>query len=114
MHVPMVFGCSVSGTSILEISSVPGAVMITAVSKWRASTPNAMYAAMMPPETCAMPLVMMVISSDCVSHADGSTPTSELRLNMQEAMQENCEVYRTAASLTVGQRRIADLWSGES
>ena len=38
---PMVFGCSVSGTSILEMSSVPGAVMITAVSRCRASTPNA-------------------------------------------------------------------------
>src|SRR5882762_8729854 len=64
--VPMVFGCSVSGTSIFEISRVPGAVMMTAVSRCRASTPNAIYAAIIPPETCAMPLVMIVISSDCV------------------------------------------------
>ena len=36
---------------------------------------------------------------------------SELRLGMQKAMQENCEVYRTAASLSAGQRRITMLWS---
>ena len=42
---------------------VPGEVMMTAESRWRASTPCAMYMAMMPPETWAMPLVMMVISS---------------------------------------------------
>ncbi len=30
---PAVFGCSVSGTSILAISSVPGAVMMTALSR---------------------------------------------------------------------------------
>ena len=49
---------------------------------------------------------------DHLRHADGSTPMSELRLSMQKAMQENCEVYRTAASLSEGQRRIATLWSG--
>ena len=37
---------------------------------------------------------------------------SELRLGMQKAMQESCEVYRTAASLREGQRRITTLWSG--
>ncbi len=36
---------------------------MTAESRCSASTPCAMYMAMMPPETCAMPLVMMVISS---------------------------------------------------
>ena len=49
---------------------------------------------------------------DHLRHANGSTPTSELRLNMQKAMQENCEVYRAASSLSVGRQRIADLWSG--
>ena len=49
---------------------------------------------------------------DRLRHAHGGTPTSELRLNMQKAMQENCEVYRTAASLREGQRRITTLWSG--
>jgi succinate dehydrogenase / fumarate reductase flavoprotein subunit len=51
---------------------------------------------------------------DHLRHANGSTPISELRLNMQKAMQENCEVYRAAPSLSVGQRRIADLWSGRA
>ena len=48
---------------------VPGAVMITAVSRCRASIPNAMYAAMIEPETCAMPEVMTVISSERVMRA---------------------------------------------
>ena len=46
---------------------VPGAVMMTAARRWRGSTPWAMYMAMIPPETWAMPLVMMVISSLRVS-----------------------------------------------
>ena len=40
--LPMVCGVSVSGTSIFAIMIVPGAVMMTAVSRWRASMPNAM------------------------------------------------------------------------
>ena len=61
--LPSVAGTSVSGTSILAIRIVPGEVMITAESRCRASTPCEMYMAMMPPETCAMPLVMITISS---------------------------------------------------
>ncbi len=56
-------GTAVSGTSILAMRMVPGEVMITAESRCRASTPWEMYMAMMPPETWAMPLVMMVINS---------------------------------------------------
>ncbi len=37
---PIVFGTSVSGTNILAIMIVPGAVMMTAVSRCLASTPN--------------------------------------------------------------------------
>ena len=40
--VPIVSGASVSGTKILAIISVPGAVMITAVSRCSASMPNRM------------------------------------------------------------------------
>ena len=64
--VPIVSGVSVSGTNSFDIISVPGAVMMTAVSRCFGSMPNAMYAAMMPPEMCAMPDVMTVMSSDCV------------------------------------------------
>ena len=45
---------------------VPGAVMITAVSRCRASIPKAMYATMIEPEMWAIPDVMTVISSDRV------------------------------------------------
>ena len=64
--VPAVLGCSVSGTSILEMRIVPGAVMMTALSTWRGSAPKAKYAAMIDPETCAMPLVITVINSERV------------------------------------------------
>ena len=64
--MPRVSGTAVSGTNIFAIMSVPGAVMITAVSRCFGSMPKAMYAAMMPPEMCAMPEVITVISSDCV------------------------------------------------
>ena len=63
---PMVSGTPVSGTNILAIMIVPGAVMITAVSRCLASMPNRMYAAMMPPEMCAIPAVITVMSSDSV------------------------------------------------
>ena len=45
---------------------VPGAVMITAVSRCLASMPKAMYAAMMDPEMWAIPEVITVISSERV------------------------------------------------
>ena len=38
--------------------------------------------------------------------ADGSTPTSELRLEMQKAMQENCAVFRTGEVLEEGCERM--------
>ena len=40
--VPIVLGDSVSGTNIFAIISVPGAVMMTAVSRCFASMPNRM------------------------------------------------------------------------
>ena len=52
---PSVSGFSVSGIISLAIRIVPGAVMTTAVRMCRISTLNATYAAMIPPETWAMP-----------------------------------------------------------
>ena len=43
--------------------------MITAERRSLALMPKRMYAAMMPPETCAMPEVMMVMSSERVALA---------------------------------------------
>jgi succinate dehydrogenase/fumarate reductase flavoprotein subunit len=42
-------------------------------------------------------------------NADGSTPTSELRGEMQRAMQENCAVFRTGDVLEEGCRRMQEV-----
>ena len=47
---------------------------------------------------------------DRCRHADGSTGTAELRLEMQRIMQNNCAVFRTGEVLEEGQRLLADLW----
>ena len=52
---------------LAEGGIVPGAVMMTAVRMCSARTPYSMYAAITPPETCAMPEVITVSNSDRVS-----------------------------------------------
>ncbi len=47
---------------------------------------------------------------DRVRHADGGTPTAELRLEMQKAMQEDAAVFRTQETLEQGCRRLDDAW----
>jgi succinate dehydrogenase / fumarate reductase flavoprotein subunit len=49
---------------------------------------------------------------DRYRHASGGTPTAELRLNMQRAMQEDCAVFRTQKTLEQGHKRIHDVWKG--
>jgi len=48
---------------------------------------------------------------DRFRHADGDTPTAELRLRMQKTMQTNCTVFRTGAVLEEGVRMIDDIWA---
>ena len=43
---------------------------------------------------------------DRLRHADGSTPTAALRLEMQQAMQEDAAVFRTSDSLSSGVKRL--------
>jgi succinate dehydrogenase / fumarate reductase flavoprotein subunit len=43
---------------------------------------------------------------DRLRHADGSTPTAALRLEMQQAMQEDAAVFRTGESLASGVKRL--------
>jgi len=43
---------------------------------------------------------------DRIRQANGSTPTSAIRLNMQRTMQNNCAVFRTATVLSEGKRLI--------
>jgi succinate dehydrogenase / fumarate reductase flavoprotein subunit len=45
-------------------------------------------------------------------HASGSTPTAELRGEMQRTMQNNCAVFRTGEVLDEGHKLIHEVWSG--
>ncbi len=47
---------------------------------------------------------------DKVRHADGANPTSDVRLEMQRAMQKDAAVFRTAESLADGVKAIAGIW----
>ncbi len=47
---------------------------------------------------------------DKLRHADGSTPTAELRLDMQRTMQNNCAVFRTGEVLEEGRNLINKVW----
>ena len=49
---------------------------------------------------------------DHYRHADGKTPTAELRLRMQRTMQTNCAVFRTSDVLEEGRKGIEEVWSG--
>ena len=51
---------------------------------------------------------------DHFRHADGSTPTSELRLEMQRTMQENCAVFRSGEVLEEGCQRMRKVVKGMS
>ncbi len=47
---------------------------------------------------------------DRLRHADGTTPTAQLREKMQRAMQEDAAVFRTQESLEKGCERISAIW----
>jgi succinate dehydrogenase / fumarate reductase flavoprotein subunit len=49
---------------------------------------------------------------DKFRHANGSTPTADLRLKMQTVMQNNCAVFRTGAILEEGHRLIHEVYQG--
>jgi succinate dehydrogenase / fumarate reductase flavoprotein subunit len=49
---------------------------------------------------------------DHFRHADGGTPTAELRLRMQKVMQEDCAVFRTGEVLEQGVKRIGETFAG--
>jgi succinate dehydrogenase / fumarate reductase flavoprotein subunit len=49
---------------------------------------------------------------DRYRHADGGTPTAELRLRMQKTMQSNCAVFRTAEVIEEGRTGIQEVWRG--
>ena len=47
---------------------------------------------------------------DGVRYSKGSAKTSNLRLEMQRAMQENCAVFRTGKILDEGIKRVKNVW----
>ncbi len=47
---------------------------------------------------------------DRLRHANGSTPTAELRDRMQKAMQEDAAVFRTQETLEQGCKRVSKIW----
>ncbi len=47
---------------------------------------------------------------DRFRHADGDTPTAQLRLDMQRVMQSNCAVFRTGEVLAEGKELIHKVW----
>ncbi|HWU50019.1 MAG TPA: succinate dehydrogenase flavoprotein subunit [Asticcacaulis sp.] len=49
---------------------------------------------------------------DKFRYASGSTPTAELRLKMQRAMQEDAAVFRTGETLQQGVRRLDEVFAG--
>ena len=51
---------------------------------------------------------------DRMRHANGGTPTAELRDKMQRAMQEEAAVFRTQETLAEGCKRISQIWDGMS
>ncbi len=48
---------------------------------------------------------------DRFRHASGATPTAELRLDMQKAMQEDAAVFRTGETLQKGVDRLHDIFA---
>ena len=51
---------------------------------------------------------------DAARHADGGTPTAELRDRMQKVMQTNCAVFRTGEVLEEGRDLIGEVWTGSA
>jgi succinate dehydrogenase / fumarate reductase flavoprotein subunit len=47
---------------------------------------------------------------DRLRHADGASPTAQLRDRMQRIMQEDAAVFRTAETLQSGVKRMSELW----
>lgn len=50
---------------------------------------------------------------DHYRHADGSTPTAELRMNMQKTMQDHAAVFRTGDVLNEGVAKIDQVYAGK-
>jgi succinate dehydrogenase / fumarate reductase flavoprotein subunit len=48
---------------------------------------------------------------DRYRHAKGGSPTAQIRLEMQKAMQSDCAVFRTSETLSQGVERMRKIWA---
>ena len=62
------------------------------------------------PATSDQALERIIDRFDRLRHANGGTPTAELRDQMQRAMQEDAAVFRTEDTLQQGVKRISKIW----
>ena len=62
------------------------------------------------PATSDAALERIIDRFDRLRHANGGTPTAELRDSMQRAMQEDAAVFRTEETLQQGVKRISKIW----
>jgi len=68
------------------------------------------------PGTTVKPLAdgagdMSLARLDRFRHADGGSPTADIRLEMQRNMQANCTVFRTGEVLEEGMRKLDAIWT---
>jgi succinate dehydrogenase / fumarate reductase flavoprotein subunit len=62
----------------------------------------------LPKDSAEQPLTRL----DLFRHADGATPTAEIRIRMQQVMQNNCTVFRTGPVLEEGSKLIHQVLGG--
>ncbi|MFZ1814986.1 MAG: succinate dehydrogenase flavoprotein subunit [Rhizobiaceae bacterium] len=104
-------GCaSVHGANRLGSNSLIDLVVFGRAAGIRAGQVIDRHAAIRKPSEQACDKIMARF--DQLRHADKGTPTAELRLKMQKAMQEDAAVFRTAETLKQGCKRISEIWGG--
>ena len=54
---------------------------------------------------------MALARLDRFRHANGATPTAQLRLKMQKSMQSHCAVFRDGPVLAEGAKQIREIWT---
>ena len=62
------------------------------------------------PETNKASVDKALARLDRIRHADGGTPTAEIRDRMQRVMQDNCAVFRTSEVLAEGKGKIDEVY----
>ena len=103
-------GCaSVHGANRLGSNSLIDLVVFGRAAAIRAGQVIDREAAIPSPNEAASEKIMDRF--DKLRHAAGGTPTAELRLKMQKTMQEDAAVFRDAASLKSGCKRMQENWN---